>query len=169
MTSIIWRYVKGIALILLGIYTFLNADAVTATLVRIVGLAILFMGIGGMITHYKWRHDALGKKGLRSSFSDTLLGLILLVIPGVDEVLGYVLAIILFYIAFTRIRLALSYRKLGYQAWTGFLVFGLISALLGLLFLAAPDLLTNSLTVIISIIMVMSGVGILYGRFSPST
>lgn len=132
--------ITGAAFIFLGIICIFQPIATWVAFSWVLGLILLVLGITNLINWFNVRRFLMQSGGvLFSSIIQIILGIIFLrKDPGVLAIVSYVFS---FYILIEGINLAFrafDYKKVGYQGWLVNFIFGLLTAILGLMSLQSP-------------------------------
>lgn len=149
---------RGIVLTLAGIYLMGAAESVTDFVLRIIGAFILLSGGMGFLAAWPNRSIAQGKRALWRSGIDLLIGLSIVLFPGLLS--GFISLIIGFWLLFNAISFigqSLRERRNRQPSWTYRLLIGFLLGLLSVWMITEPKQLMESLTFFLGLAITLFG------------
>lgn len=157
----IWMCLAGIALVALGVVCLVNSGSTLLSLAWLLGLIFL---VAGCCEFAAWGklHLILPQSGLLflSAFLQVLMGLFFIIHPvSLAAALPFVFA---FIVLFEGVRIAIEsfdFKHVGFRFWWIMLLFGLAAAAFGVYGLYRPAVSAATLTVLVSIGIILAGVG----------
>jgi uncharacterized membrane protein HdeD (DUF308 family) len=132
-------FLTGVALISMGLWTFVSPENPTVPLSVLFGICITLVGVFELLFAFSGRRPLhTWAWTIASGIFDLAVGGYILAYPGMTlEILPFVLGFWLLFRGFTGIGFSLDMRRWGGD-WKWFLVIAIIIILLGILVLAVP-------------------------------
>ena len=132
--------IKGIVIVLLSIYIFLNPDAAVLGLSIFIGIALLISGVITTIASISYRKVVNNWKWyLAEGLIDSLLGLIILSAPEMTaKLVIFIVGLWFLFYGITKIVASFELRKYVITNWWVELVFGLLAIVFSFIILFNP-------------------------------
>lgn len=149
---------RGVLLTAGGIYLMNASSEVTDFVLRIIGIFILIAGLMSLLAAWPNRTLPQGKRALFQSGTDFIIGLAILLFPGLLS--GFISVIIGIWIlinAGSFFSQAYRMRSLNQSRWTSRLIFAIFLALIGIWLIMEPKRLMESITFFIGLIITLYG------------
>jgi len=157
----IWMSLAGVALVALGVVCLINSGATLLSLAWVVGLIFLIAGCSEFAAWGRL-HRIMPQSGLLflSALLQVVVGIFFLIHPvSLMVALPFIFA---FFVLFEGIRIAIEsfdFKQVGFRYWWVLFVFGLLAATFGIYGLYRPAVSAETLTVLVSIGIILTGVG----------
>ena len=131
---------KGIVLVILSIYIFLNPDAAVIGLSIFIGIALVISGVFTTIASISYRKVVDNWKWyLVEGLIDSLLGLIILSAPGLTaSIVAFVVGLWFLFYGITKVVASFELRKNEITNWWVELVFGLLAMVFSFMIMFNP-------------------------------
>lgn len=136
-----------------------EAESVSDFVLRLIGLFITASGLLSLLAAWPNRSIPQGKRALFQSAIDMAIGLVILLVPQMlSGFISVILGIWLLINGGSFVMQAIRLRSTQPDRWLGRLLFGLALILPGLIMIAKPRLLFDSITFFIGLAMVLYGI-----------
>ena len=131
---------KGIVLVILSIYIFLNPDAAVLGLSIFIGIALVISGVFTTIASILYRKVVGNWKWyLVEGLIDSLLGLIILSAPGLTAtIVAFVVGLWFLFYGITKVVASFELRKNEITNWWVELIFGLLAVVFSFMIMFNP-------------------------------
>lgn len=157
----IWMALAGVALVALGVVCMIHSGATLFSLAWVAGLIFLVAGCSEFAAWGRLHHF-MPQSGLLflSALLQVIVGIFFLVHPASLMIaLPFIFA---FFVLFEGIRIAIEsfdFKQVGFRYWWMLLLFGVLATAFGIYGLYCPAVSAETLTVLVSIGIILAGVG----------
>ncbi len=131
---------KGIVIVILSIYIFLNPDAAVLGLSLFIGIALLISGVFTTISSISYRKVVNNWKWyLVEGLIDSLLGIVILSAPGLTAaIVAFVVGLWFLFYGITKIVASFELRKNQITNWWVELIFGILAIVFSFMIMFNP-------------------------------
>ena len=162
----LWIALRGIVMLVAGAYLMTESEAVSDLVLRLIGLFITASGVMSLLAAWPNRKIAQGKRAMFQSAIDLAIGLTIFLFPQLlSGFISVLLGIWLIISGGSFVIQAFRLRSTQPGRWLGRLVFGLALVIPGLIMIANPRLLFDSITFFIGLAMALYGLISLWSAF----
>ncbi len=148
-------YYRSIAALIVGIVALFVPRDTLQTLVRLIGLFVLFAGVGTALAMRKEGHSLLHSFTGTAAFVSIFIGLFLVVRPGLFvKVIVTVLGVVLVFVGLMQLLNVVRIRK-SIQNVTFYLIAGLIPFVMGLVFIVFQKQIQDVIGIILGVTLIV--------------
>jgi len=150
---------KGIVIVILSIYIFLNPDMAVIGLSLFIGIALLISGVTTTIASISYRNVINNWKWyLVEGLIDTFLGIIILSAPGLTATLvAFVIGLWFLFYGITKIVASFELRKNVITNWWVELIFGLLAIVFSFMIMFNPFAGTITIALLLGTFFLFTG------------
>ncbi len=157
----IWMCLAGLAIVALGIICLIYPGNTILSMAWLIGLMFFISGCSSFVAWFDWRR-LLPQSGLLflSALLQIILGFVMVICPEPLAIgLPFIFSLWLLFEGVSIFVHSFDFKRIGFHYWWLLLCIGLIATILGTCGLLNPEVGAKTLTYIVSIGIILTGIG----------